>query len=319
MADAKTDNTRQLDARNLQVSLPRPNIVRIEVLDGTARDRYLKSQTSSGSGTNIYSTTNELRKTTIGEVYKGNRAKEKVFYGFLSPTADNSFNLGATWDTSSLGGDIGGAIKKVVGAAGLVGEGLTAAYNIGSGINDFATKAMGLNSTATGASTMKDFKSVELSDFKVSCVWYIPEQEKLATHSLKLLYRMLYPKQIAQDNIGKLVGNITTNAISTALPTVQNLASDFAHNVGQEKLSNIIGSSKPTNADDNNPPNKLIELTGDVVGAAASVLTGINNLFGANVTINPLPVRVCVGQHIDIEPLVITSIETKFSRETFVS
>jgi hypothetical protein len=109
MADTKrytTDNTTigpdgKTEQDRLSSLLPRPNIVRIEVLDGNSRDRFLKSQTTTGDGTNIYSITNEMRKSTIGSVYTGNRANEKVFYGFLDPKTDSTFNLTSEWSTKN--------------------------------------------------------------------------------------------------------------------------------------------------------------------------------------------------------------------------
>jgi len=43
------------------------------------------------------------------------------------------------------------------------------------------------------------------------------------------------------------------------------------------------------------------------------------DIFGKNLTFDPLPVRVSVGQYVDIEPLVITEARTEFSSETFIS
>lgn len=315
------DTTRYIKPTGtLESDLPRSNIVRIEILDGDSRDRFLKSQTSAGTGTNIYTLTNELRKETIGSIYTGSRENEKIFYGFLNPSTDSTFNLGSTWEASSLGGNIGESIKKVIGATGTIGKGVNAAINIGSSFSEIANKTMGLNTTATGASTMKEFKSVELDDFKVSCVWYLPEQEKLAKFSLRILYRMLYPKQIAQDSVGKLVGAGVTKIIDGAVDTAQDVISDVSKAAGANLIAKILGNDKPpTSADKNSPPSTVAEITGDVARFASGVHTGINNFFGANTTINPLPVRVCVGQHIDVEPLVITGISTKFSKETFIS
>lgn len=323
MADTKryTDDNKSATDGKLSSLLPRPNIVRIEVLDGNSRDRYLKSQTSSGTGTNIYSITNELRKTTIGSIYTGSRAKEKVFYGFLDPKTESTFNLGSEWQDSSMGGDIGGAIKKVIANAPGVGDALNTAIDIGSSFNDIANKTLGLNTTATGAATMKEFKGIKMNDFKVSCVWYLPEQEKLATFSLKLLYRMLYPTQIAQDKVGKLVGAAVTNAVDTVVTTGRTvLAEGIKTSGGSDGFAAVVGgNTPPANANDNNPPSKVAEITGSAASAVSGVTTAINNFFGANTTINPLPVRVCIGHHIDVEPLVIKSIETKFSKETYIS
>ena len=63
------DTTRYIKPTGtLESDLPRSNIVRIEILDGDSRDRFLKSQTSTGTGTNIHTLTNELRKETIRSI-----------------------------------------------------------------------------------------------------------------------------------------------------------------------------------------------------------------------------------------------------------
>ena len=88
MADKPIDNTKRSEA--LSKKLPRPNIVRIEVLDGESRERYLKASTESGSINNIYGAVNNIRKSTFDAVFTKERAYEKTFYGFLSPTADTT-------------------------------------------------------------------------------------------------------------------------------------------------------------------------------------------------------------------------------------
>lgn len=330
MADTKrytTDNTTigpdgkpvDTDHDRLSSLLPRPNIVRIEVLDGNSRDRFLKSQTTTGDGTNIYSITNEMRKSTIGSVYTGNRANEKVFYGFLDPKTDSTFNLTSEWSDSSMGGDIGGAIKKVIANAPGIGDVVTTGINIGSSFNEIANRTLGLNTTATGAATMQEFKGVKTSEFKVSCVWYLPEQEKLANFSLKVLYRMLYPTQIAQDKVGKMVGDAVSNIVDKSKEIAQNVVKEGLTTAGRDGLASLIPPAAPANADDNNPPSTVAAVTGKAASAVSGVTTAVNNFFGQNTTINPLPVRVCIGHHIDLEPLVIKGVDTKFSKETFIS
>lgn len=330
MADTKrytTDNTTigpdgkpvDTDHDRLSSLLPRPNIVRIEVLDGNSRDRFLKSQTTTGDGTNIYSITNEMRKSTIGSVYTGNRANEKVFYGFLDPKTDSTFNLTSEWSDSSMGGDIGGAIKKVIANAPGIGDMVTTGINIGSSFNEIANRTLGLNTTATGAATMQEFKGVKTSEFKVSCVWYLPEQEKLANFSLKVLYRMLYPTQIAQDKVGKMVGDAVSNIVDRSKEIAQNVVKEGLTTAGRDGLASLIPPAAPANADDNNPPGTVAAVTGKAASAVSGVTTAVNNFFGQNTTINPLPVRVCIGHHIDLEPLVIKGVDTKFSKETFIS
>lgn len=322
MANNSVDDTKR--SGKLSPNLPRPNIVRIEVLDGESRERYLKSYAESGNVSNIYSAVNNIRKATYDSVFTADRAYEKIFYGFLSPTADTTINMGAGWEQTNISGSafdmvkkVAGGVASVGGVVGGVGRVVGAGLEIGSSIQDISNRAVGMNSTATGASTMKDFKSIELNDFTVQCSWYLPEQEKLTIHSLKILYKMLYPRQISQEAASKLVDS----AAKTTVNSVQKVASDFANSASANAVGTYVNPATPpeNSAENNSATNKVAEFTGDVASGAYGITNGIGNFFGNNTTINPFPVRVCIGQHIDIEPLVITSIDTKFSRETFIS
>lgn len=322
MADKPIDHTKRSEV--LSKNLPRPNIVRIEVLDGESRERYLKASTESGGVDNIYGAVNNIRKSTFNSVFTPEREYEKIFYGFLSPTADTTINMSAGWDQTNISGSAFDMVKKVAGGVasvgGIVGGAgrvVGAGLEIGSSIQDISNRALGLNSTATGASTMKDFKSVDLNDFTVQCSWYLPEQEKLTIHSLKILYKMLYPRQISTEAASKLVSAGAT----VAADQIRTMAGDFTKLAGADSLSTFIQGqpSGENSAEKNTTASPVAELAGDAIGAAYAVTNGIGNFFGNNTTINPFPVRVCIGQHIDIEPLVITSIDTKFSRETFIS
>lgn len=304
------------NAGKLSSSLPRPNILRIEVLDGESRERYLQTY---GGGSNVYTATNQLRKKTLNAIFTGNREKEKVFYGFLSPSKDTSFNMTAEWGNSNIGGNAFDMVKKVASAAGAVGEVVNTALDIGTGINTIVNQALDLNSTATGAATMSDYTGAKLDNFTVSVVWYLPEQEKLATRSLQILYRMLYPRQISQDSVAKLTADAATTVSNELINQGRSAVAGVTAAVGQEKLSQMIAPPPPADANSNSPPSGVAQFIGDVAGAGSSVMTSINNFFGANTTINPMPVRVCIGQHIDVEPLVLTNVSTTFSRETFIS
>ena len=322
MADKPIDHTKRSEV--LSKNLPRPNIVRIEVLDGESRERYLKASTESGGVDNIYGAVNNIRKSTFNSVFTPEREYEKIFYGFLSPTADTTINLSSSWEQPNISGSafdmvkkVAGGVASVGGVVGGVGRVVGAGLEIGSSIQDISNRAVGMNSTATGASTMKDFKSIELNDFTVQCSWYLPEQEKLTIHSLKILYKMLYPRQISQEAASTLVSAGATAFVGQ----IRKTATDFTKLSGADALSAALQppTSGENSAETNSPPSPIAELTGDAVGAAYAIANGIGNFFGNNTTINPFPVRVCIGQHIDIEPLVITSIDTKFSRETFIS
>lgn len=311
MADDSTKKDpipRNLKTRNLSNDIPRPNIVRIEMLDGGARARYL---------TGIYSGSNTLRNAVYQNIVP---AGQDTFYGFLSPNADFTFNMTGNWESSSIGGMAMGGIKKIadtVGAGKLVG-GL---FSAGQTAYEIASSLTQLNATSTGSSTMQDFKSVSLDQFSVSCVWYIPEQEKTARTSLRILYRMLYPRQVDADKAADLLGKVAGDAVKKVAEAGEQAISKLTASESEELKANV---SKPAGADESSNDNgglvsSVANITEAGVSGGVKALNTVGTFFGYNVTANPLPVRVCIGQYIDVEPLVITGIETKFSRETFIS
>ena len=57
----------------------------------------------------------------------------------------------------------------------------------------------------------------------------------------------------------------------------------------------------------------------ETVTNAVKVLKKGNQYFGRELTFDPLPVRVSLGQYMDLEPLVITNMKVDFSKETFIN
>lgn len=298
--DAKSSlDQRNFDKRGLSSNLPRANILRIEVLDGIAREKFLAG---------IQRVTDQ---TVRQPVYEKMAAKgDSVFYGFLSD-GSTAFTSTATWNDTESSGAVLGGIKKL-------GEKLTkgASSDMLAGIDSidkFIGKLTGINSSATGSGTIREFQSVGLSDFSLKCSWYLPEQYALCTKSLKTLYRMAYPRKLAVQDVSESIQSI-----------VQGVSEDKEFN----ELSSIqLTSSEnentevqtPASAGDNNSEsNFLADLAVKGAGNAYESYMKLKSYFGANYTFNPLPVRVSVGHHMDIEPLVITSVATEFSEETFI-
>jgi hypothetical protein len=304
MATNNTDkfsigNDRDFFDRGLSPNLPRANILRIEVLDGIAREKFLAG---------IQRITDQ---TVRQPVYEKMAAKgDSVFYGFLSD-GSTAFTSTAIWNDTEASGAVLGGIKKL-------GEKLTkgASSDILAGIDSidkFIGKLTGINSSATGSGTIREFQSVGLSDFSLKCSWYLPEQYALCTKSLKTLYRMAYPRKLAvqdvSESIQSIVQGVSEDKEFNELSSIQLTSSENENTEVQ----------KPASAGDNNSEsNFLADLAVKGAGNAYESYMKLKSFFGANYTFNPLPVRVSVGHHMDIEPLVITSVATEFSEETFI-
>lgn len=315
MADNKdTKETQHVDSkqrnfssRGLSSNLPRANIVRIEALDGSARQRYLQG---------IQQFTDEKFRQPVYE--KLANKEDNLFYGIMTDS-DTSFNMQAQWNDSDAAGAVLGGIKAI-------GEKFTPnLYNTASGmvsmvdgVDKFIGKLTGTNSTATGSGTVKEFSGVSLNDMSIKCSWYLPEQYALCTKSLKILYRMAYPKQLEVEDLANSIGDI----VKEGAHYVSDKASEFADNMAN-KLFSVDGSEdenktvqKPASVGDNN---SIIDKSIDGLAYAGYGYMTMKKWFGSTYTFNPLPVRLSVGHHIDVEPLVITAINTNFSEETFIA
>jgi len=297
---------RNLEGRELRTQAPKPNIIRIELLDGSARTRYL--------GTIQAAFDNTVKKA----VYDNFAPKsESVFYGFLKNQGIQGLNLNADWSgtggSGGLLGDLRSSLKAGSGTSliGEVASAASSAIDVASAIEKAAKSFGGFDSNLTGSSSIKQVKGVDMGDLSVSCGWYLPEQLSLASASLRILTRMVYPRQVA-DEVLEQFARDTADVItgkSNELDEVQRQQNGLAPAVDdgtQELIKETDGG--------------IVQQTArGVAGGIARGYTGFNSLVGRNLTVDPLPVRISVGHYIDLEPLVITGIDISFSREQWVS
>lgn len=275
---------------HLSTNLPKPNILRVEVLDGNARQRYLQSIQRVGD---------RIRNSTYQQISKPG---ERVFYGFMTSGGETGFDLNVDWSDKAASGTLLGELKGIAGVIPGVGDVVGGVSDAIEGIGDIAGSILGINATTTGSGTVKDFAGVSLRDYHIKCGWYLPEQYDLCTKSLKTIYRMAYPKQLGSERLADI-----TEAIANGVN--EELGRQAAQNEG---VKNVFVSAAQSAA----------EVTATATKTSAPLVQAIGNIreaFGANYTFNPLPVRVSVGQHMDIEPLVITGVNTSFSKETFIN
>ena len=292
---------RDLVSRGLRTKAPKPNIIRIEVLDGNSRERYLGR---------LQRKADNIIKQPLYDKFVP--PSQSIFYGFLKNVGSQTVGISAQWTKSDgvkgLLGDITGVLSKAsTGKKGKVGKffsfaGAAGAFGLSAKENiDKAAKGLGsLDTSLTGNSTIKQVTGVDVNGFEVDCGWYLPEQLNLASNSLKILNNMAYPNKVPStdivDKVKNTVGNIfksdnvTDNDNAGIAPSLTQAA-----NTTQDTTASSLGFG------------------------AISLYAGFNDLVGRNLTLDPLPVRVNVGHYIDIEPMVITGIKVTFSREQFVA
>lgn len=290
----KTD--RDLVARGLRVKAPKPNIIRIEVLDGTARERYLGALQRLADST--------IKKSVYQKIVP---VTDSVFYGFIRNQGEQPITLNTGWQDSGGSGGLLGGVKGLIqeaatgaGIAGSAAKIVSGGIEAISGLESAAKTLTGIDATLTGSSSLKQVKSISMSGFTVNCGWYLPEQLNLGMSSLKILLRMAYPRQIS-DKIFQDFSNTVSNAAADTIKTT---------------VPEFIGL-------DNATVQKGLDVTGNVVGSVIDstieAYGSFNSIVGRNLTLDPLPVRVSLGQYMDVEPMVITSVNISFSKEQWVA
>jgi len=291
---------RDLASRGLRVKAPKPNIIRIEVLDGTARERYLGGLQRLADST--------IKKTVYQRIVP---VTDTVFYGFVKNQGEQPISLNTQWaDTGGSGGLMGGAkalIDKAAtgsGAFGSVAKVVSGGIKAAEGIEAMAKTITGIDATLTGSSSLKQVQSVGISGFTVNCGWYLPEQLNLGMSSLKILIRMAYPRQIADR-----VFQSFFDSVSDGAGDITNVVGEFAERAGA-----VIGADNATVQKGTDATRGLSEYV-----AGGEAYTDFNSIVGRNLTLDPLPVRVSMGHYLDIEPMVITNVNISFSKEQWVA
>ena len=293
MADNKD---RDLTTRGLRTKAPKPNIIRIELLDGDSRERYLGTIQRG------------IDRVIKQPLYSRFGSDESVFYGFLKNSGNQTIGISSEWSKTGgvkgLLGDIKGGLEKFADAkessvskfiSGATVSGINALDNI----DKVAKSLSALDANITGNSTIKQINGVDISGFEVDCGWYLPEQLNLATTSLKVLSKMAYPTKVPSEN--------TTKAIN-----------DWVDNLSKD---NVDDNQNNDNQNDKPSPSLFTNIKDSISDGSigfTQLYSGFNDLVGRNLTLDPLPVRVNIGHYIDIEPMVITSMKVTFSREQFV-
>ena len=272
--------------RGLQESIPKPNIVRIELLDGNSRGRYL--------GT-LQKISDKVRAPIYQKIAND---KDGVFFGFLRNKTIQSYGLSSNWERKGTGGGILGTIKAQVDKAPKNSR-ISKAIGAIDMVSDIARDLTGINAKFTGSSSMKRYTGSGLANgFSVDCGWYLPEQFLLCVRSLRILHKMIYPIKV---NDAAIIQNITE------------AVKEYADKKTSKLKGNIVGDIVA------NLMNATTYIAKGDAEAAIAAIVLVNRFFGRELTFDPLPVRLCIGQYMDIEPLVMTNMKIDFSKETYIN
>ena len=235
-------------------ALPKPNVVRIQVLDGPARRSYMGG---------FQSILDEFRTTMQDACADASKYNiYEPFYGILdvSNAAGPSINVTANWSEPSnktgfsmmntlLTGDgSGGVIGLVPCVGGKLANSTSTALQA---VDKLATSSMafaGMNNNSTGSTTIKHFTSTKIgANMPLKFKWYLPEQEQMCRISIKRLIMMTYVRPMDMDSA--TIINAAINGIMNAGGKALDAAKDamkeignFAMDTASDSCGNIPGS-----------------------------------------------------------------------------
>lgn len=309
------DFPRNFDTRGLRSATPFPNIIRIEQLAGPARNRY-----SSGFNNLIDGLHSVAEAGRIGGI------RDEVFYGFVKTPPDSQKirigwqNRGGVGEVlSTLGGMAGGVTgaitspdpkglgAKIVETANAGASGASALIK---GTGDLMAQLGGINAGIVGQNTIKRVRDVSMESFSVTCSWYLPEQYALFCKGIRSLFRIAYPNEV---NLGNALTADLKAKFSYGLTDINGVNTNSS---GPEK--NDVVQSESSGSMLGDAWNALVDAGGDLISGLANSAQWVATKFGATFSVDPSPVRVTIGQSWDLEPLVITNLTIKPSKETFI-
>lgn len=331
--------------------LPKPNVCRIEVLDGAARRSYMGGFQKS---IDVFRT--EMLEAIAN---KSNYDLYEPFYGILKTDTGNgpSFKVTATWkdNDSNKSGFArmntiltgGGGNSGLLGVVPFAGNYLSTNVNkLANTAESFAQMGMelsGVSNQFTGSMTIKKFGGAKIeADLPLKFQWYLPEQEDMCRQSIRRLIMMTYVRPMdmeGYDIVNKMISGLmsagetmwegakemiqkpaagVSNAIGNYVDWASNGNSGPNANADQYKDSTPT-TSENTSSSGSGVGKAIKETLAEVAGIGVDTYNSINTFFGGEITANPLPVRVSIGHYMDLEPMVITGVKFNASTEQFVS
>ena len=310
--------------------LPKPNVCRIEVLDGEARRAYMGGFQKS---------LDTFRETMLDAIaLESGYDMYEPFYGILNADTGNgpSFSVKASWNepTGNKSGFArmntiltgGGGNAGLLGAIPGIGSAISRTTNsVLGGIESVAQVGMelsGVNNNCTGSMTIKKFTGAQIdATLPLKFRWYLPEQEDMCRQSLKRLVMMTYVRPM--DMQGEAIVNEMINGLVNAGSQLVDSAKQMIDNVTSGYYSSGDSSYKEGNSSSSNSGKaengSVKDVINKVLGSGVDIYNNLNTFFGGEITANPLPVRVSIGHYLDFEPMVINSVRIQASNEQFIS
>lgn len=340
-------------------NLPKPNVVRIQVLDGPARRSYMGG---------FQSVLDEFRTTMQDACAEAsNYNLYEPFYGILDQSAavGPSINVTASWtppdkksgfsmmNTLLTGDGAGGLVGLVPWFGGSMSKKTNTALQSIEKLASTSMSFAGMNNNSTGSTTIKQFTKTTIgANMPLKFKWYLPEQEQMCRISIKRLIMMTYVRPMDMDSATIInaaingimnAGGKALDAAKDAIKEVGNFAADTAadswgivtDNGSTEQNRNFLFGSDMNDGGGNTQSSSDVDksegsstgtrgqrakdLMKKIAGGAVSAYNSINTYFGGEITANPLPVRISVGHYLDLEPVVLTSVKITASKEQFIS
>ena len=319
--------------RKLSPFKPRPMVCRIEPLQGSARQRYLGGLQRVGDKIRQWAFDNyALTDAATGQI--------AAFHGIMQDFGNQTFSMQPVWTQAAPGGGLLGSIKAVsknLKGFSFIGDILEFEQAFVNVVENLTQTSF----TATGSSSMPKFEGINMNDFSVDCGFYLPVQLNIARQNLRAIYKMAYPIQAGSKGGDLLQQVINENSAGfnesttkfqteagtsilggdpTGLVTAQT-AEQTARQNNTTNANNTIAKGETDPAKIKNAQDTLNNtdtFVSDGIGKAIDVYQKVNDFFGRNITFNPFPVRVSLGNYCDLEPLVVKGVSVKFSKENFI-
>ena len=200
--------------------LPKPNVCRIEVLDGAARRSYMGGFQKS---IDVFRT--EMLEAIAN---KSNYDLYEPFYGILKTDTGNgpSFKVSATWQDNGSNKSGFARMNTILtgggGNSGLLGVIPFAGNYLSTNVNKLANTAesfaqmgmelSGVSNQFTGSMTIKKFGGAKIeADLPLKFQWYLPEQEDMCRQSIRRLIMMTYVRPMdmeGYDIVNKMISGL---------------------------------------------------------------------------------------------------------------
>jgi len=311
----------------MREALPKPNVVRIQVLDGPARRSFMGG---------FHSTLDEFRTTMQDAVAAASHYNMyEPFYGILDSSEGQgpSLNVSAKWaaqNATKSGFAMMNTLLTSEGQGGIVGllpfigGNLSDKINTALGtIDKVATTSMGfagMNNYATGSTTIKQFTGTTIdANMPLKFKWYLPEQEQMCRISIKRLITMAYVRPMDMD-AATIANGIINAVVQTGSSVYDAVTGSITGSYNEGTSSQNRGKQASSNKEESAGHDSMLgKWAKNAVKYGVNVYNSINSYFGGEITANPLPVRISIGHYLDIEPVVITDVRITASREQFIS